>query len=60
MMTYVRDREPLAKALKRFKKHVEEAGILGELRQRMGYVKPSERRRRKRDQARRRHERKQA
>lgn len=37
----VKDGEPLEKALKRFKKKVEAAGILKDVRNREHYVKPS-------------------
>jgi small subunit ribosomal protein S21 len=53
-MIYLRDDEPLVKALKRFQKHVEKSGIMGDVRKHAHYVKPSERRRRKRKAAERR------
>jgi small subunit ribosomal protein S21 len=43
----VKDGEPLEKALKRFKKKVEAAGILKDVRKREHYVKPSVRRKEK-------------
>lgn len=43
----VGEREPLERALRRFKKKIEREGILKELRARKHYEKPSERRRRK-------------
>lgn len=43
----VKDGEPLEKALKRFKKKVEAAGILKDVRKREHYVKPSMRRKEK-------------
>ncbi len=42
----VRPNESLDSALKRFKKQIEEAGILREVRKHQHYEKPSERRRR--------------
>jgi len=51
MMINVRDGEPVAKALRRFAKQVDRADIMGELRQRRHYVKPSEQRRLKRARA---------
>lgn len=42
----VRDREPIAAALRRFKKLLERSGITKELRQRKHYEKPCETRRR--------------
>jgi small subunit ribosomal protein S21 len=47
------DNEPMDRALKRFKKECMKAGILKELRSREHYEKPSERRRRKLEAARR-------
>ena len=41
----VRDGEPLERALRRFKKKWERAGVLREVRQKAYYVKPSERKR---------------
>lgn len=41
----VRDGEPLERALRRFKKKWERAGILREVRQKAYYVKPSEKKR---------------
>jgi len=43
----VRDNESLDVALKRFKKQVEKAGILSELKKREHYEKPSMRRKKK-------------
>ena len=43
----VRDNESLDVALKRFKKQVEKAGILSELKKREHYEKPSVRRKKK-------------
>ena len=37
----VRDGEPIERALKRFKRKVEQAGILKEVRKREHYLKPS-------------------
>jgi small subunit ribosomal protein S21 len=37
----VRDGEPVERAIKRFKRKVEQAGIIKELRKREFYVKPS-------------------
>ena len=37
----VRDGEPLERAMKRFKRKVEQAGILKEVRKREHYLKPS-------------------
>ena len=42
----VRDNEPLDSALKRFKKRIEETGILKEAKRHEHYEKPSDRRRR--------------
>ena len=47
----VRDGEPLERALRRFKKKWERAGILREVRQKSYYVKPSERKRAERKKA---------
>ena len=44
----VKDNEPLEKALKRFKKKVEAAGILKDVRKKEHYEKPSVRRKEKR------------
>jgi small subunit ribosomal protein S21 len=38
----VRDREPLERALKRFKKKWERAGVLREVRRKAYYIKPSD------------------
>ena len=42
----IRDREPVAVALRRFKKLLERSGILKEMRKRSHYEKPCEKRRR--------------
>ena len=47
----VRDGVPLERALRRFKKKWERAGILREVRQKAYYVKPSERKRAERKKA---------
>ena len=47
----VRDGEPLERALRRFKKKWERAGVLREVRQKAYYVKPSERKRAERKKA---------
>ena len=47
----VREREPLERALRRFKKKWERAGILRDVRQKSYYVKPSERKRAERKKA---------
>ena len=47
MAIKVRDNESLDVALKRFKKQVEKAGILSELKKREHYEKPSVRRKKK-------------
>ena len=49
----VRDDEPFEVAMKRFKKQCEKAGILSDLRKHRHYEKPSERRKRKMNAARR-------
>jgi small subunit ribosomal protein S21 len=43
----VRDAEPFESALKRFKKQVEKAGVLSDVRKREFYEKPSVRKKRK-------------
>jgi len=43
----VRDNEPFEKALKRFKKTCEKAGIISEMKKHQHFEKPSERRKRK-------------
>ena len=43
----VRDNEPFEKALRRFKKTCEKAGIMAEMRKNQHFEKPSERRKRK-------------
>jgi small subunit ribosomal protein S21 len=52
-MTTIRvdDNEPIERALKRFKKECQKAGILSELRRREFYEKPSVREKRKREAA---------
>ena len=47
----VREGEPLERALRRFKKKWERAGILRDVRQKSYYVKPSERKRSERKKA---------
>ncbi len=47
--------EPLERALRRFKKKIEREGILKQLRARKHYEKPSVRRKRKMQDARRKH-----
>ena len=47
----VREGEPLERALRRFKKKWERAGILREVRQKSYHVKPSERKRAERKKA---------
>ena len=47
----VREGEPLERALRRFKKKWERAGILRDVRQKSYYVKPSERKRVERKKA---------
>ena len=49
----IEDGESLESALKRFKKKVQKAGILTEIRRREHYEKPSVKKKRKRIQARR-------
>ncbi len=49
----VEENEPIDKALKRFKKECQKSGIPAELRRREHYEKPSERRKRKLEAARR-------
>lgn len=44
----IRENEPLERALRRFKKKVQRAGILRDLRKHRHYLKPSEQRRRDR------------
>jgi small subunit ribosomal protein S21 len=51
----VRDNEPVEIAIRRFKRTCEKAGILGELRRREYYEKPTEVRKRKRAAAVKRH-----
>jgi len=47
---------PVEKALRKFKKKIQESGLLLELRERETYVKPTTRRKTKRNQAKRRWE----
>ncbi len=49
----VREKEPFEKALKRFKKACEKAGIMSDMKKHQHYEKPSERRKRKENAARR-------
>lgn len=49
----VRDKEPFEKALKRFKKACEKAGIMSDMKRNQHYEKPSERRKRQLNAARR-------
>jgi len=49
----VRDDEPFEKALKRFKKTCEKAGIISDMKKHQHFEKPSERRKRKINAARR-------
>ena len=49
----IRDGEELTRALRRFKKKVDKAGILADVRAHRYYEKPSDRRKRKRNGARR-------
>lgn len=43
----VKDNEPFEKALKRFKRQCEKAGIMADVRKHQRYEKPSERKKRK-------------
>ena len=52
----VRDKEPFEKALRRFKKTCEKAGIISEMKKHQHFEKPSERRKRKLNSARRKRE----
>lgn len=47
----VRDNEPLERALRRFKRKIEREGVLRQLKERRHYEKPSERKKRKRKEA---------
>ena len=49
----VRDSEPFEKALKRFKKACEKAGVISDMKKHQHFEKPSERRKRKINAARR-------
>ena len=51
----IEEGESLESALKRFKKKVQKAGILTEIRRREHYEKPSVKKKRKRAQARKKH-----
>ena len=53
----VRDKEPFEKALRRFKKTCEKAGIISEMKKHQHFEKPSERKKRKLNSARRKRER---
>lgn len=46
--------EPLDRALRRFKKSLRQSGVMGELRRREHYLKPSVKRKKKADAARKR------
>ena len=50
---YVEENEPIDRALRRFKKELQKAGIPQELKRREHYEKPSERRKRKIESAKR-------
>ncbi|MBU0599482.1 30S ribosomal protein S21 [bacterium] len=50
---FVRDNESFENVLRRFKKECQKAGILSELKKRAFYEKPSERRKKKMEAARR-------
>ncbi len=50
----VRENEPIESALKRFKKKIQKAGILSEIKRRERYEKPSVKRKRKSEVARKR------
>ncbi|MSS71705.1 MAG: 30S ribosomal protein S21 [Candidatus Latescibacteria bacterium] len=52
----VRDKEPFEKALRRFKKTCEKAGIISEMKKHQHFEKPSERKKRKLNSARRKRE----
>ena len=54
---YISEDESFDRALKRFKKKCEKAGILSDLRKHRHYEKPSERKKRKLNAARRKHRR---
>lgn len=53
VVIHVDDSEPIDKALRRFKKECQKSGILSELRRREYYEKPSVRRKRKLEAAKR-------
>jgi small subunit ribosomal protein S21 len=57
---YVSENDSLDRALRRFKRQVQRAGIFSELRRKKYYEKPSEERKRKQNAARRRARRQQA
>ncbi len=48
---FVKDNEDINRALKRFKKKVEDSGILEDLRKRESYEKPTTKRKRKKNAA---------
>ena len=50
---YIAENEPFDRALRRFKKKCEKAGVLSDLRKRQHFEKPSERRKRKQNAAKR-------
>ena len=50
----VRENEPIESALKRFKKKIQKAGILSEIKRRERYEKPSVKRKKKSEAARKR------
>ena len=54
MFVIIDENEPFEKALKKFKRLVEKEGILTEVRRRQFYEKPSEKRKRRERQARKR------
>ncbi|WP_029551786.1 30S ribosomal protein S21 [Thermocrinis jamiesonii] len=54
VLVVVEENEPFEKALKKFKRIVEKEGILTEVRRRQFYEKPSEKRKRRERQARKR------
>ena len=60
VMVYVDDKLPIDRALRRFKKKVQTAGIIQEVREREYYTKPSDKRREKKKAAKRRYQREQA
>jgi len=54
IMVKVRQNEPFEKMMRRFKRETEKAGILSEFRKHQRYEKPSDERKRRMNQARRR------